>query len=108
MNSLRGYIIVAGAFILTGILIAASILIIHRKESFTPPAPTVGRYQLRSEAGQSPLIFDTATGRIYVLETNGTFIIRDPILETERRTFSFEQAKPPASPRLPNFGDKSP
>ena len=116
MNSLRGYIIVAGALILTGILIAASILIIHHKESFTPPAPIVGRFQLRIE-DTTAIIFDTATGRFYVLDTNRQFFVRDPVWETSRPWQHYHPASngvpnftppPPASPRLPTFGDKTP
>jgi len=80
MNSLRRYLIIAGAIILAGILIAAS-------KFLTPPVPAVGRFQLRSDTGKTPLIFDTATGRIFVLETNGSFIIRDPVFETKPKTF---------------------
>jgi hypothetical protein len=85
---------------LIGFGLVVLILALHR----TPPtlsAPTAGRFQLH-DSGSTAVVFDTATGRLYILRTNGTFIIRDPVLETERRTFSFEDAKiKPASTNQP-------
>jgi hypothetical protein len=47
----------------------------------SPPAPpAVGRFQLRVE--DRIVIFDTATGSMYILNTNGTFMVRNPVLET--------------------------
>ena len=42
----------------------------------------VGRYQLRTE--DTLVVFDTVTGRIYIGRTNGTFVVRDPVLETKQ------------------------
>src|SRR5277367_3223305 len=71
----------------------------------TPPPQTapVGRFELRIVDEQA-VVFDTESGRIYVLETNHQFIVRDPVWETERPGhpstnhnlphFTFEEAKP--------------
>jgi hypothetical protein len=87
---------------LTCALLCGLIVEVRRHEVVpVPTAPTVGRYQLRTDM-QTPMIFDTATGRIYETRNNGTFFIRDPVLETEPRTFSFAEAKmKPASTNQP-------
>jgi len=47
-----------------------------------PSAEKIGRYQLRVE--DRAVIFDTETGCLYILGTNGTFVVRDPVKETAK------------------------
>jgi hypothetical protein len=52
----------------------------------SPPTPAVGRFQMHKEdtgTFVTPVIFDTATGRMYVGRTNGTFVVLDPVFEAK-------------------------
>jgi hypothetical protein len=64
----------------------------------TPPPQTspVGRFELRY-FDNTIVVFDTETARIYVLATNHTFIVRDPVSETERPQHSHTVSKPVSS-----------
>ena len=60
----------------------AAVCVIASGCNRAPSAEKIGRYQLRIE--DRAVIFDTETGCLYILGTNGTFVVRDPVKETAK------------------------
>jgi hypothetical protein len=67
------------------VFLISTLLVAVRGHMARAADPTIGRYQLRIEDADV-VVFDTATGVIYVKGTNHNFIIRNPVEETQART----------------------